>query len=161
METKSIAANAENNVETKTGCVKFISTFRQFHFDIKKLDEKGEQIFHVNPNSNHKLFEFKHFEFVPVSGHKGKDGKIDPNTAFCFFIVDPEKHGKDFPAIISKLQEFCKNPMYRMFTEDDHFKHRNPEAFRIAKEKSELESTISDKDKRIAELEERLGFKKR
>ena len=175
METKSIAANAENNEVMANGRVKFISKCREFFFMLPVLDENGKPSFHQDPNSNRKFPDMKEYAFTKSPSMRSRDGsvvkgtmKVEPETYSCFFIVDPAVHGADFQRIVDLLSGYCKNPAFKMYTEDDYFKQRNPEAYRIAKEKVAMEANLSDKDKTIAELkrhaaelEDRLGFKKR
>jgi hypothetical protein len=91
-----------------------------------------------------------------------RDSRADQNLAYSIFIVDPEKHGDILASrLTQRLEELRTNPGNRLYTSEDHFAKRNPEAFRIAKEKSDLENTISSKDARIEELEKKLGFTKK
>jgi hypothetical protein len=164
MAKKKISDNAEklgaNDVETTGDAVKFISEFREQFFMMPVLDENGKQVVNTNAEGNKTTKAFKQYEFTKVSGHKNKDGKIDPTTAFCFFIVEREKYGTDFQRIVDKLTALSKNPINKMYTADDHFKKRNPEAFRIAREKQDLEDKLSEKDRLIEELNKKLGFKR-
>lgn len=165
MAKKNISDNAEklgsNDVEVKGDAVKFISDFQEQLFMLPVLDENGKQAFNTDADGNKKVKAFKTYQFTKVSGHKNKDGKIDPTTAFSFFVVDPEKHGTDYKRILEKLTALSKNPINKMYTADDHFKKRNPEAYRIAKDKQELEDKLSEKDRLIEELNKKLGFQKR
>jgi hypothetical protein len=167
MAKKSIAAHAEKQGEndqkpTTPEAIKFISDFPEFRFDLEVLDENGKKVFHTDANGNNKLPDVKKFAFIKVPPHKNADGKIDPRTAFCFFIADPapEKHGPYFQRIVDKLTAYTKNPMYKMYTDEGHFHKRNPEAFRIAKEKVESEEKIDKLTQENAELKSRLGLKR-
>lgn len=176
-QTNAIAANAENKSKfenaTSKGQVKFVSNFLEFYFMLPVLDADGKPAFVRHPNSNAKVYESVKYSFTKVPSQRARDGAIgrtkdgkpalvtQANTAYCYFIADPDVHGTDFDRIVKLLSDMCKNPKYKMFTEDDHFARRNPEAYRIAKEKVEVEAKLSAKDKEIDELKERLGFKKR
>jgi hypothetical protein len=165
MAKKNIAANAEkqgaqDQKPSTPESIKFISDFPEFRFDLEVLDENGKKIFHTDANGNNKLPDVKKFSFIKVPPHKNADGKIDPRSAFCFFIADPEKHGAYFHRIVEKLTGYTKNPMYKMYTDEGHFQKRNPEAFRIAKEKVEREEVIDKQAQEISELKSRLGIKK-
>jgi hypothetical protein len=165
MTKKNIAANAEkqgptDQKPTTAEAIKFISDFSEFRFDLEVLDENGKKVYHSDANGNNKVVDVKKFAFVKVPPHKNADGKIDPRSAFCFFIADPEKHGSFFQRIVEKLTAYTKNPIYKMYTDEGHFQKRNPEAFRIAKEKVEQESIIDSQAKEIADLKSRLGLKR-
>jgi hypothetical protein len=164
MAKKKISDNAEklgaNDVETTGEAVKFISEFREQFFMMPVLDENGKQVLNTDAEGNKETKAFKRYDFVKVDGHKNKDGKIDPTTAFSFFICDPEKQGADYKRFLDKLTALSKNPINKMYTADDHFKRRNPEAFRIAREKQDLEEKLSEKDRLIEELNKKLGFKR-
>jgi hypothetical protein len=141
--------------------LKYISNFRNgHHFMIPVLDEKGQQAFKYNADGNAKVKDFKMFDFVNVAAHKNvTTGKIDVE-AFSFFVVDPEIHGDDYDAIKKELDRECSNPgKYKMFTEDAHFKKRNPEAYAIAKDKKALEDDRDSWKQRADELEKKLGLK--
>jgi hypothetical protein len=165
-KVKTIAANAEklgaNDQEAATdSAVKFISEFPEFRFALICKDEHGKTIYKTDANGNNKTPEIKEYSFVKVNGHKDpKTGKVDPNTAFSFFIVSKEDHGSDYDTILKRLRDLSKNPMYYLYTEDDYFAHRNPEAFRIAKEKVELETERDQWKAKAEELERKLGFRK-
>lgn len=165
MAKKNIAANADklalNDERPEDGAVKFISKIPDFHFLLPVLGTDGKQEYHFDANGNSKLPTIKEYHFVKVYAQKGHDGKPDPSTAYCFFIASQKDHGADFPRIVDLLNKYKSNPRYQLFTEDDYFKNRNPEAFRIAKEKSDLEDQVAQKNARIEELEKRLGFKQK
>jgi hypothetical protein len=164
---KTIAATADliaiNDVRPSSdAAIKFISEFPEYHFMYRKHDDDGKPAFHTDQDGNNKLPTFETISFVKVYGTRDpKTGKVDPESARSFYIADPAVLGADFDRVLAKLQAFCKDGKYRMYTEDDHFKKRNPEAFRIAKEKVELTSTIDQLRARNEELEKRLGFVKK
>lgn len=162
--TKSIAANAENfgpqDKAPGEGAVKFISRFKEHTIVMLKKDAEGKTVFKTDANGNSKVAETVVYQFAKVPPHKNAEGKIDPNTAFCYLIVDPKVHGEDFNRLLAECNTLLKNPVNKLYTEEGYFKSRNPEAFRIAKEKTELENQISDKDKQIEELKAKLGFKR-
>jgi hypothetical protein len=142
-------------------CVKFVSTRHEVHFNMRVIGEDGKPEFHTDANGNNKLPTFKTFSFTPVMPHKDPaTGKINLDDSHCFFIADPDQHGKDFQPIIDRLNELRKNPINQMFTDEEYFKRRNPEAFRIAGEMSSKDSKIDEQQRRIQELENRLGFNK-
>jgi hypothetical protein len=166
METKSNTVNTEKKIQ-----VKFISNNREFFFMLPVLDENGKIVNHRNPDSNRELPEYKQYDFVKSPSKRSRDGmittkdgvamKVEPETFSCYFVVDQEKHGTDFQRIVDLLTSYCTNPVYKMYTEDEYFKQRNPEAYQATKEKEEMKSKLDSKDARIAELEERLGFRKK
>jgi hypothetical protein len=166
MNKKSIAANADvlgkNDVAVSGDtAVKFITEFPEYSFCIIDKDENGKVIETTNAAGNNKVPVVKEFKFVKVNGHRDpKTGKIDPNTAFSFFIVSKEEHGRYYNEILKLLKSRAANPMYYMYTEDDYFAHRNPEAFRIAKEKVALENERDEWKLKAEELEKKLGFRK-
>lgn len=165
MAKKTIAANAEKQSEMdrqpKEGCVKFISKFKEFHFTMPVIGEDGKQETHSDADGNGKLKTWKQYDFIKVMAHKNpKTGKIDPDSAFCFFICDPEVHGTEFPRLVKMLDSMRLMPQYQLFNEDDYFKFRNPEAFKIAKELSEKDAVIDSQAQKIKELEQKLGFKR-
>jgi hypothetical protein len=165
MAKKSIAANAEkmaaNDAKPTTeGAVKYVSGYPNFGFMVYVKDEKGEQVFHTDANGNARLPTTKEYHFARVNVKDAKTGKFDQNLAYSIFIADPAVQKGDFDAIVKRLEELRKNPINKMHNDEDWFKQRNPEAFRIAKEKSEIEAVLSAKDARIEELERKLGFKK-
>lgn len=149
-----------NDIESGESRVKYICEFAHHNFIMPVLDDKGNKIYHFDANGNNKTIDVISRSFTSVSGHKNADGKVDPNTAFCFFVASKEVLGNDFDRVVAKLDKDCLNPINKMYREDDHFKKRNPEAFRIASEKAELESTISEKDEEINRLKEQLFRKK-
>ena len=166
MAKKSVAAEADlvggndRKVESDKA-VKFVSNRQEFHFMLTEQDSDGKQVFHTDADGNNKIKSYKQYSFVKVAGHKDpKTGKVDPSTAFSFFIVDPTVHGREYNRILDHLNKMRSNPLYQMFNDDEHFNQRNPEAYRIAKEKVELQETVAAKDARIAELEKKLGFNK-
>jgi hypothetical protein len=165
MAKKAVAAMADlvgaNDKRSNEKTVKFISTFPAFHFMIDSIGPDGKRETHTDADGNNKLPSFRQYEFARVAGHRdSKTGKINPDTAFSFFIADPEKHGRDFQLIVDKLTELSKNALYKVYSEDDYFKLRNPEAYRIAVKNAEYETTIEDLKKKNEDLERRLGFKK-
>lgn len=164
MAKRTIAANAEklgtNDVATPVGAIKYISDYKENHFMLPKVDAAGNKTYHTDANGNNKLPDYTEYHFTKISGHKNKDGKIDPNTAFCYFIVDPAVHGSDFQRIVDMLEKNRLNPKNKIYTEDDYFRKRNPEASRIAMEKEEIMEKLSEKDKQIEELKAKLGFRK-
>jgi hypothetical protein len=175
-EPKSISASAEklsdNDIkitatQAKSGVRKWISNFPEMNIYLKVLDqETGKHQTHNTELNPRQVKEYKLVRFTKVSGRKNKDGRIDPSTAFSFFIADPDKMGgtgpySDYTQMVKILDDMCKNPANRLFTEDDHFKWRNPEAYKVAKEKQSLEKKMSEKDERIAFLEEQLALKKK
>lgn len=164
MARKNIAASAEkqgeNDVKATENAVKFICDFPSCKFVLKKLGEDGNPTFHTDANGNGKSVDVEEFNFTQVMS-KNKDGKVDTSKSFCFFIADPDKHGKNFKRIVDILTKKCLNPMDKMYLEEDHFKKRNPEAFNIAKEKAELEDKLTAAEARAKELEAKLGFQKR
>jgi hypothetical protein len=165
MTKKTIAANAEklavNDERPEEGCTKFICKIPEFHFMMPVHDEKGEEVFHGDRHGNARLPTTKLYSFVKVYAQKGKDGKFDPSTAYCFFIVNPKIHGTETGNILKYLTGLMKNPIYQLFSEEDYFKNRNPEAFRIAKEKTELENAIDAEKAKVADLERRLGLQRK
>jgi hypothetical protein len=165
MAKKTISAMAEklsdNDVRPSESATKYICEFQENHFMLPVLEDDGKTIaYHVDPNSNRKLADYKEFHFTKVIA-KNKEGKLDPTKYFCFFITSPEIHGKDFDRIKKLLDKKCENPMYRMYKEDDHFKKRNPEAYQIAKERLEIETENATLKNKVEELERRLGVQKR
>lgn len=173
MTKKTISASNKinigtNDIDSDDEKIKYICEFSNHHFVYFDLDENGKKKYHTDANGNNKLPDIIEDNFIPVSGHKNADGKVDPNTAFCFYVVDRKKHKEDFDSIVSTLDKKCANPIYKMYREDDHFKKRNPEAFRIASEKSEMEqkladsaAALSEKDKEIEDLKAQLFSKKK
>jgi hypothetical protein len=161
---KNIAANADklaqNDKRPEEGAIKFISKIPDFHFMMPVLDADGKQEYHTDAHGNQKLPTFKEYHFTKVYAQKGTDGKPDPSTAYSFFIASQRVLGDNFQPIVDQLNKDLLNPRYQLYTEDGYFKNRNPEAFRIAKEKSKLEDDVAKKDARIEELEKKLGFKK-
>jgi hypothetical protein len=115
---------------------------------------------HTDANGNNKLPTLRLFRFTKVPPAPGKDGKYDLRDGFQFFIADPEKHGRYFDEIVKRLNGYVKQPMYKMFTEDGFFKDRNPEAYKIAKEKETLHGEIDRLKNENDELHKRLGLKK-
>lgn len=165
MAKKSISANAEkigaNDRQPNDRQIKYISDYAEYHFIIRALDESGNPVFHTDANGNGKLPTIKEFHFAPIRATKDhKSGKIDPNTAYSIFIADPDVHGADFKQIVEALEKLRANPMNKLYSADDHFKRRNAEAYKIAKEKTELEEKLSAKNARIEELEKKLGLRK-
>jgi hypothetical protein len=164
MAKKSIAASAEKqgagDKETNTGCVKFISKFKEFHFTMPVLGADGKQETHTDADGNGKLKTWQQYDFTKVSAHKGKNGKIDPDTAFSFFMCDPAIHGDMFQKLVDYLTILRSNPKNQIFSEDEYFQNRNPEAYKIAKELSDKDTLIDTQAQKIKELEQRLGFKK-
>jgi hypothetical protein len=162
MAKKNISASAEKlgeaDVKTVGNCVKFICEFPDCHFMMKRLGDDGKPTFHTDANGNSKLPDFDEFHFMKIPV-KNKEGKLDPSQFYSIFIVDPEKHGKNYQRILDLLSSKTKNPKEKMYFEDDHFKKRNPEAFTIAEDKLELETKIEEKDRQIEELKKKLGFK--
>ncbi len=166
MAKKNLAAMAEkiganDQVNTKETAVKFISDIPEYHFLIRAIDEKGELEFHTDANGNGKLPTYQEYHFTKIASQRDpKTGKFDPSTQKCFFIVDPEVHGRYFKPIVETLTRLKANPISRLYTEEEYFRKRNPEAYRIAKEKRDLEDEIAKRDSRIEELEKKLGFRK-
>ncbi|MCW8966099.1 MAG: hypothetical protein OQK82_05375 [Candidatus Pacearchaeota archaeon] len=149
-----------NDVESPDS-IKYICEFKNgYMFVMPLLDNNGEVVYKTDAKGNNKVPETVEYKFTNVTGHKNLDGKVDPNTAFSFFNVSKEVHGADYDRIVAKLDKECKNPRNKMFREDDHFKKRNPEAFKIAEEKAKMERMITqikeEKDAKIAELEKQL-----
>jgi hypothetical protein len=161
MMKRSVAQNADkagdNDVSVSSDkAVKFVSTRQEFFFSLKTLDENGNHIKTTNADGNNAVPQFTTYQFVKVAGHRDqRTGKIDPSTAFCFFIVDPETHGKDYSRILDELNRMRSNPIYQLYNDDEYFKQRNPEAYRIAKEKEEIVDVWKLK---VEELEKKLGF---
>lgn len=168
--------SAQNNVKlgindntSDEDRVKFICEMTHgYQFVLPVLNEKGEKVFHTDANGNNKTPDVKTYVFTQVSGHKNADGKVDINSAFSFFEVTKKLHGEDYDRIVAKLDKDCKNPINKMYREDDHFKKRNPEAFRIASEKaalisenSEKTEALKEKDREIEELKKQLFIKKK
>jgi hypothetical protein len=140
--------------------VKFVSTIPEFHFTLRALDSDGKPESHTDADGNNRLPSWKTYQFVRVFATKDvRTGKIDPDTAFSFFIADPKVHGADYQRIIDLLNKYRANPLYRIYNEDEYFKVRNPEAFRIASEKLDLENQLSEKDQKIKDLEAKLGLR--
>jgi hypothetical protein len=160
MTSKNPTVQAVLDILDDGGKVKYISDFPEFYFMLRALDEKGEPIFHTDAEGNNKLPSYTQLSFVRVYAHKGKDGKVDANTAFSFFVVDKAVQGNDVARIVESLEKLRANPMYRLYTEDDHFRKRNPEAYRIAKENAALVGERDAMAQRVEELEKKLGFKK-
>lgn len=155
-----------NDVESSEETIKFICEFKNgYVFVLPKHDINGEPVYKTDAKGNNKVPVTEEYRFTIVSGHKNADGKVDPTTAFSYFTVSKEEHGDNFDRIVAKLSMDCKNPRNKMYREDDHFKKRNPEAYRIAKDKADMEQKLVDitneKDARIAELEKQLFGKKK
>jgi hypothetical protein len=166
MAKRTIASSADMltpaDTRAKVGCIKFISEFPEYHFQYRELDAAGKQVMHADANNNNQLPSFKQISFERVYGFRDpKTGKVDPDSARSFYICDPEKLGDDFGRVVEILEAKCPDPIHRMYTEDDHFKKRNPEAFRIAKEKEELTGTIEKQRAEIESLYQRLGLQKK
>jgi hypothetical protein len=161
MAKKNIAANAEKfgavDASPKENAVKFVTKFKEKSIVMFKLDANGKRVEKRDAHGNGMTFEVVQYEFTKVPPHKNAEGKIDPNTAFSFLIVDPDIHGSDFQRLLDKCKEECKNPAHKMFTEEEYFKQRNPEAFRIAKDKAALESLVEESNS-IEDLRKKLGL---
>jgi hypothetical protein len=164
MARKTLASNAApigvNDQSTPVDAVKFICDYPEYHFLMKVMDDAGNQVTHTDADGNGKLPSYKDYHFTTVITKDKVTGKADPNGRYSFFIVSKAKHGKDFEPILKRLEELKKQPHAKLFTEDEHFKRRNPEAFNIAKTVSELESKIDERDAKIKALEEKLNYKR-
>ena len=161
MPKKTIASSnavklGVNDVDSGENKIKFICEFSNYQVFMKVLDENGKPSYHTDAHGNNKVVDTFSIKFTPVSGHKNADGKIDPTTAFCFYVADRDILGKDFDRVVEKLDKECKNPRNKMYREDDHFKKRNPEAFRIASEKAKMEAQIEEKAVEIAEKDKEI-----
>jgi hypothetical protein len=165
MARKSIASNAApmgaNDIATPVDAVKFISDYPEYHFLLPVYGDDGKQVSHTDSEGNGKLPTFKDYHFVKVLVKDKVTGKTDPNGCYSFFIASKEHHGKEFDQIVKRLNELRKQPHARMYTEEEHFKRRNPEAFNIAKEKADLEGKLEASQEKIRVLEEKLGLQKR
>lgn len=140
--------------------VKFISTFTDsFVFLMNEFDEAGNKLFHTDANGNSKVPNIKEFKFVKVPPHKDKHGNWDKTTGFQFFIVDPAIYGDvEYDRILAYLNKLKEDKRYKLYTEDEYFQYRNPEAHRISQKLAEKDAVIADKDAKIKELESRLGL---
>lgn len=170
VSTNSILGG-RNDVVANEGETKFICTLpKPFVFMLPAINERGEPIFKTDANGNNKVRRTDSFEFtavVPIhSESKGKPS-ASQDDLFSFFIVSEEKLKQYYKPILEYLTKQAAQRGSRIFTDEQHWKNKNPVAFKVAQEKAELENTIAEKDKtindkdaKIAELEKRLGFNK-
>jgi hypothetical protein len=166
MARKTAADSADKSFSTDKsvraeGTIKYVSEIADFHFVVPVIGEDGKPEFHTDANGNNRVPTTKMYHFTVAHVRDPVTGKLDHLKTYSFFVADPKVHGRQFDVIVKALNDMMKNPgMYKLRDDDGFFAHRNPEAYRIAKEKLAMEETISEKDRRIAELEQRLGFKK-
>lgn len=161
-----ITLGAEDK-ESSEERIKFVCELQGHVFVLPVFDDKGKPVYKVDSQGNRTVQETKSYEFTMVSGRDASTNKMDPKKTYCFFVVDPVKHGGDYGRILSYLINACKNPRNKMYREDDHWKKHNPEAFRIAEEKRAMSDEIEKKDallseqeRKIKSLEAKLGLRK-
>jgi hypothetical protein len=162
MARKSIAVNAEkqaaNDAMPMNDQVKFVCKYPDYHFMMPVIGHDGKQERHTDANGNNSLPTYRDYHFARVNPKDPMTGKTSVSECYSIFIVDREKHGAMFQPIVDYLTKLTKNSFYKVYTDDDWFRIRNPEAFRIAREKSEYEDKLTDAQRRIIELERKLGL---
>lgn len=148
------------------GSIKYVSEFTNKTICLKKMvkDANGKRVplYTIDGDGNKKHNpELVTYHFVPVfQGKDKRTGVRSLHTPKSFFIADPKnfEDQDDFKDVIAALEKMCKDPIERVYSEDDFFKLRNPEAFKIAKEKSDLEDEVERLKAQNEELNKRLGF---
>lgn len=146
---------------------------------LKRFDDKGNPVTVTDATGNGKVVAVDEIKWHPVHGQMLPDGKTpDPEGAFCFIIVkkvteednptqEEQVISDNYDRLVEKFDLECKNPINKVYTEDDYQKQRNVEAFNAKKQTSELteklsakETELAEANKRLAELEARFGVGK-
>jgi len=141
---------------------KFISTV-DTHVILPLRDDKGEIQYKSDSRGNNRVPIYKTYRFKHVPKHvSGQDGERQFSHQECWvFIASKKVHGRDYEEILEQLTERSKNPSNCLFSEDDFFRMSNPQAYRMMKREKDLTATIEDKDKKIKDLEQKLGLTKK
>lgn len=143
---------------TEKPTIKYICTKQHMAVVLMVKDADGKQAYHTDSHGNSKLPDVKEFHFTPVYAQKGKMGMYEANTAYCFLICSLELLGEFYDQMIEYLEKLRKNPINKLFLEDEWDKNRNPEAHAANEKVSALESEVESKERRIKELEDQLGL---
>ena len=152
---------AKKSKETATSekpVVKYICTKQHMTVVLRVMDADGKQLKHTDANGNSELPDVKEFNFTPVYAQKGKMGMYEANTAYCFFICSVDVLGEFYDQMVDYLEKLRKNPINKLFTEEEWDKNRNPEAFKANEKVSELEDALEKETRRRKELEAQLGL---
>ncbi len=148
-------------VNDRESQVKFISKNQEYGFIITQQDENGNDEYHTDAKGNKKLPTVKSYNFQRIVVKDHETGKINTKKCHSFFIASKKEHGKDYERIVNRLNVLASNPRNKLYSEDDWFKERNPEAFRIAKERAVVEDERDSYKARVDELEKKLGISKK
>lgn len=159
------------------GEIKFISHPRCFQFLVPAINEKGEPMFKTDANGNNKVRLTESFEFKKVipqaRGVKRDVVTMDSKEIFYFFIVSKDTLKQYYQTVLEKLTKLSETNGSGIYTDEAFWERKNPQAFKVAQEKSALEDKLSEKDSLIAdnnriiadkdriieELNKKLGFK--
>jgi hypothetical protein len=158
----------DSNEKVDTPSRKFISKIPGKVTILKRFDKNGDPVTVTDATGNGKVQAIDEFHWHPVLGQMLPDGKTpDPEGAFSFIIVEKIPDNVDctdekrrisdnYERLIEKFEAECKNPINKVFTEDDYQKSRNIEAFNAKQQVKEFEDKLADKDKALAESEAKI-----
>ena len=153
-----MARKTKEPVKDEKATVKYICTKQHMTVVLLCKDADGKWLYHTDLHGNSKLPDVKEFHFTPVYAQKGKMGMYEANTAYCFFICSLELLGEFYDQMIDYLEKLRKNPINKIFLEDEWDKNRNPEAHAANEKVSELEDALEKETRRREELEKQLGL---
>jgi hypothetical protein len=133
--------------------VRFYCYQKTYFFSLPKLDENGKPVFNTDALGNNKTIQYQtfKFEYLPVIDKETHKPKMnDPRSFFDILPDDPNAE-----RLIAYLTKALKDKHTKIVDEETYFKKDNPEAFRIAEAKKEVEdkftSQIEDLKKQLSE----------
>jgi hypothetical protein len=139
--------------------VKYFSTQKSgYSILLQEKDENGKPIWEINGEGDKTVKRTKLFKFANMPGKDPVTGKISAKYRYTMCLVDATIFGeKWYDLIIEHLEKARRNPDNKLFLEPDFIAATNPVASIYEKKNRELEAQLSEKDKRIAELERKMG----
>lgn len=141
-----------NGGEKNSDRVRYYCYQMSYSFPLVKLDESGKPVMKTDANGNNatKVYETFKFQSLPVIDPETRKPKMnDPRSFFDVLPTDPNRE-----RLIEYLDKCVIDKQTKIVDEETYFKEENPEAYRIAVVKKELEDKHAAK---IKELEDRLA----
>jgi hypothetical protein len=134
------------------GTVRYYCYQMKYSFPLPKLDDDGKPVMKTDANGNNatKVYETFTFQSLPVIDPETRKPKMnDPRSFFDVLPTDPNRE-----RLIAYLDKCVIDKQTKIVDEETYFKEENPEAYRIAVVKKEIEDKHAAK---IKELEDRLA----
>lgn len=148
--------------------IKFYALSKGLAFYVQKFDGNGKRVKKTDSEGNNAINDNYLFEFRQIL-----DAEVNSKVKRQFaqesvFWVEqemkrinapdenmdnPESYESLKERIIAEIYKLKNTPLLRVLTEDEYMRYKHPDTYQIKKEMEEKDKLLSDRQKRIEELE--------